>query len=388
MKIAMVCSHAEPGRDGVGDASVRIASGLTDQGHTTLVIAERDTMLAANVPSVEMRNSVRVVRLPGTATDERRGSWLSAELRSFAPDWVLVQFVCWGLADRGVLDPLPTALLAALSDWRVAVYCHELWLGLERGATLRHRWWGRQQRRSILRFFEIMRPRLMLTSNPVYAAVLERFGWKTRIVPLHSNIPVIEGAAAEARELIAQRLRRKPWSARREVLMLAVFGSVFPSWDPRQALNWLQAEARRRGQRVLFVSIGRPSRIGEAQLTQLAQMAGPSLSFLTLGEAAPRMVSGLLQEADVGLPATDWLLLGKSGAAAAMQDHGLPMLVVRSEQQFRDLPDFSVTHPASVFRFDAVTPPQYEALIRARRPAGDSLLHVASTLADVLQLSS
>ncbi len=385
MKIAILCSRAEAGRDGVGDYSVRLAAGLSAVGHEALVLAERDTTLAAHAQTVETREGIRVVRLPASASDTQRGEWLAAELNAFSPDWVIVQFVCWGLADRGILDPPPTALIAALSRWRVAVYCHELWLGLDRGATMRHRLWGWRQRRSILRFLALARPALVLTSNPAYGAILERFGLRAQIVPLHGNIPVSGAAADEARQLIVKRLGRVPWSERREVLMLAVFGSVFPAWNPRPALSWLRTEAERRGQRVLLVSIGRPSQVGEALLAQLAAEEGPSLACVALGEAEPRMVSGLLQEADIGLPSTDWLLLGKSGAAAAMQEHGLPILIVRNEQTFRDLPGFSVTHPASVFRFDPAAPPDYDSLVRARRPAGDSLPSITRNLVNLLE---
>ncbi len=385
VKIAIICSRAEAGRDGVGDYSVRLAAGFEACGHNTLVLAERDMMLAASTPTIETRDNIRVVRLPASAADSQRGEWLAAQLDAFAPDWVILQFVCWGLADRGILAPPPTSLLAALSRWRVAIYCHELWLGLDRGATMRHRLWGWRQRRSILRFLALARPALVLTSNPAYCAILERFGWRARILPLHGNIPVSDGAADEARQLIRQRLGRIPWRERREVLLLAVFGSVLPAWNPRPALSWLRTEAERRGQRVLLASIGRPSQVGEALLAGLAIDAGPSLACVALGEAAPRMVSGLLQEADIGLPSTDWLLLGKSGGAAAMQEHGLPILVVRNEQSFRDLPGFSVTHPDSVFRFDPAAPPDYDSLVRARRPAGDPLPSLTRDLVNLLE---
>jgi len=385
MRVAIVCSGAEPGRDGVGDYSMRLASGLIACGNEALVIAHRDTALSAHVPSFDMRADVRVARFPASASDDERGQWLAAALADFSPDWVIFQFVCWGVADRGVLNPVPAALMAALSGRRVALYFHELWLGLDHGASLRHRWWGRRQRESILRFLSVLQPAVVLTSNPVYSAILQRFGWAAQVLPLLSNIPVCVGAASEVPQLLQQKCGGPPWGARHEVVMLAAFGTVLPAWNPEAALGWLRAEAQRRGRRVLFVSVGRASSQGEAWLARLARLGGPDLSFLLLGETSPKHVSGILQEADVGLPSTDWMLLGKSGAAAAMREHGLPMLVVRNEQRFRDLPGFSVSHSPSIVRFDAGAPPDFDSLVRTRQPARDTLPEAAGQLLTILE---
>jgi hypothetical protein len=97
----------------------------------------------------------------------------------------------------------------------------------------------------------------------------------------------------------------------------------------------------------------------------------------------PRIVSGLLQAADIGMPTTDWLLLGKSGAAAAMREHGLPLLMVRNTQRLR-IPEITVVHAPPVFRFDP-EPPDFNALVNARRPAEDSLPALSAQLVAMLE---
>ena len=141
MKIAIVCSCAEPGRDGVGDYSVRLGAMLVAEGHHAIVIAERDV---TEQPVNDERDGIPVSRLPAKWPAPVRARALAETLDRFAPDWVIVQFVCWGFADRGVLDPPRSDFVGALSGWRVAIYCHELWLGLERGASLRN--WCSQDR--------------------------------------------------------------------------------------------------------------------------------------------------------------------------------------------------------------------------------------------------
>ncbi len=228
MNVAILCSSAEPGRDGVGDYSVRLGSSLVAEGHRVLVIAERDFAVTAAQPVNGEREGVAVLRLPANLPSEPRVRALADALENFAPDWVILQFVCWGFEDRGVLDPPLSVLVGALSGRRIALYCHELWLGLERGASLRHRLWGWRQRKTMLRFFSQLQPALVMTSNAVYSNVLERFGWSTRIVPLFSNIPLNREGGAKFLSLLEARAGRPLWSSRSEVGMVAVFGSADP----------------------------------------------------------------------------------------------------------------------------------------------------------------
>ena len=51
------------------------------------------------------------------------------------------------------------------------------------------------------------------------------------------------------------------------------------------------------------------------------------------GELATADISHLLGAADLGIASHPWALIGKSGAAAAMIEHGLPVLVPRDDSQ-------------------------------------------------------
>lgn len=398
MNIAILCSSAEPGRDGVGDYSVRLGSALAAEGHRVLVIAERDFAVTAAQPVNGEREGIPVLRLPGTLASEPRARALAAALDAFAADWVIVQFVCWGFADRGVLDPPLSSLVAALSGRRIALYCHELWLGLERGASLRHRLWGWRQRKTMLRFFSQLRPALVMTSNAVYSNVLARFGFSAQIVPLFSNIPFHQEGGAKFLSLLAERAGRPLWSSRGDVVMVAVFGSADSEWQPQAALQWIRAEAQRRNRTLLLVIAGRRSPRDEALMTRLAQGVSASATavvlgkevsapatVVVLGEIAPDVVSGMLQEADIGLPTGDWLRLGKSGVAAAMSAHGLPLLVARTGARYRDLPGLTLTHGPTVFRFDSADPPDFDRLVMARTRAADTLPDITRQLVGALK---
>jgi hypothetical protein len=46
-------------------------------------------------------------------------------------------------------------------------------------------------------------------------------------------------------------------------------------------------------------------------------------------------VSAFLQGVDLGIATTPWEIIGKSATAAAMVDHGLPVIVSRDDVRFR-----------------------------------------------------
>ena len=385
MKVAIICTSAEPGRDGVGDYSVRLGAALVDEGHEVLIIAERDHAIAGAQVVRATRDGVPVARLPAAMPAEPRGRALAETLDAFSPDWVALQFVCWGFAPNGILAPPPYELLRALGGRRVAVYCHELWLGLEKGASLRHRVWGWRQGRSIRRFLSLLEPAVVLTSNVAYSKVLETTGFPAQIIPLPSNIPLDREGRVSFLSRLEQRAGGPLWRARTEVLLVAVFGAVFPEWKPQDALKWIGAEAARRNRRVVLVTAGRASPRGEALLARLPHELGDAVTVVSLGEVPPDVVSGLLQEADIGMPSSDWLLLDKSGVAAAMTAHGLPMLVVRHTAALRALPALAITHAPTVFRFDTRPPLDFDRLVTARTSGSDTLREISRRFVGALQ---
>jgi hypothetical protein len=63
----------------------------------------------------------------------------------------------------------------------------------------------------------------------------------------------------------------------------------------------------------------------------------PDFGFKKLGELSAARISQYLRNLDFGIAATAWLLIGKSGATAAMLDHGLPVMVTRDDYKPRQV---------------------------------------------------
>jgi len=244
--------------------------------------------------------------------------------------------VPWSYATKGIMNPLPGDFVRALKKAKLAVYCHELWLGLCVGASLRHRWWGYRQREAMLRFFRALRPDAMMTSNAAYAAVLERYFCKTEVVPLPSNLEVHAfGGIMSWIEIMKILNIGEPQLPREKIFLGVTFGTVTEDWAPEEDLERLLASTEAAGKRFFFVSLGKNHQPGRRRLETLAGRFVGRIEFFYVGEQPTSVISLFLGHADFGMPTTDPLFLGKSGSAAAMRTHGLPMLMPPKKLRLR-----------------------------------------------------
>jgi hypothetical protein len=81
--------------------------------------------------------------------------------------------------------------------------------------------------------------------------------------------------------------------------------------------------------RCRFVSIGRLGETGEKLWEHMKRSDYANFVFEKRGELSANEISRELQSADFGIAVSPHHLLGKSGAVAAMRDHGLPVVVNR-----------------------------------------------------------
>ena len=91
MRILFLCSCLEPGRDGVGDYTRRLAEECAMLGHECALAALNDSFVRTT--SEEKQGGLPTLRLA-------RGSDYGAVAdfrKKFAPDWISLQLVAYGL---------------------------------------------------------------------------------------------------------------------------------------------------------------------------------------------------------------------------------------------------------------------------------------------------
>jgi glycosyltransferase involved in cell wall biosynthesis len=326
MRILLLCSSLEPGRDGVGDHVRMLAEACERLGHTCALIALRDPYTQTMIEGVE-KGGRPFLRLPSLADSPLNASVVTSFRDRFRPDWISLHLVAYGLHPKGLLFQATPSLAEIVGRAPLQLMLHELWLGNDEVPSWRHRVIGFLQRTSLNWLLSRLRPRLVATSNPVYAALLRTIGVDAEIVPVFGNIPILPSASLPgslAEVGITAETRQDWWIG-------LFFGGLYREWQPEPFLSILRRAAAQTGKRICLVLAGNAGTDGEDIWHELGRAYSPEVAFLRLRHQPEAALSALMQQADFGVAASPWSIIGKSGSAAAMLDHGLPVIVTRDD---------------------------------------------------------
>ena len=383
MNILFFCGSLEAGSDGVGDYTRRLAGECSARGHECTVIALHDPFVRRVTDQTV--DQVSLIRLPATEPWPDRLTCAIRHIRRLAPDWVSWQLVAYGFHPRGFLPAVLLRNAPELRGPRCHVMLHELWLGLEAGAPLRARAIGWLQRRGVLCLLDQLEPDCLHTSQAAYQQALKREGFDAGVLALFGNVPVADTIPGLGPPL-AQWLPVPTGGPRTTPLVVLTFGTLHPQWRPAATVEWLLATARRLARAPILVIAGRTGAHAPAILGAFRQHG---IHVGVTGELEPATVSALLQFADLGIASHPWELIGKSGTAAAMLDHGLPVLVPRDDWKLRHAPAFpSATPDPLLARLAGLDASRTDHWLAARRPPASGLRRITGHFLESLTLTS
>jgi hypothetical protein len=355
MKIAFLCGSLEPGRDGIGDYTRRLAGELLRQGHPSVAVALNDSRTVETVLQTQEieGTSVPVMRLPSGAPWHKRIQEARAWLGSFNPDWMSLQFVPFGYHPKGLCFGLGKRLatLSTKASWHIMF--HELWLGLGEKSPVKDRIWGAWQRLMVLDLVRRLRPRIAHTQAEPYRMVLAREHVAASILPLFSNVPYVkeDGWVDLLEPLVTRSLGSRP--NRKSIYLAGIFGVVPPEWKAEEAVSILWPLVQRCQKRLVLVFLGKNGLTPEA-ISQLTVTLQKRADVVMAGERTSLEVSKILQCLDIGLATTPRQVIQKSGSSAAMLEHGLPVLVIRDDWRVRGasfLPEGAISRLISPAQF-------------------------------------
>lgn len=383
LRILFLASCLEPGRDGVGDYVRLLAEACARQGHRCAIVALNDSFVPNPIARIE--TDFQTLRLPASMKWPQRMEFVRDFRKRFVPDWISFNIVPYAFHRKGILLGLVSTLRELTAGTPLHVMFHELWLGAGRPSPLRFYVTGHFQSSGIRRLVRQLKPQLVTTSNPVYAAMLRSRGIDAGVMPLFGNVP-LEKALPDIEQLLPEtgitRENRGGW------WIGLFFGALPEQWKSEPFLGILLRAAERKGQRVCLVLAGRSGAAGRATWEQMQRDYGDRIAFINLEEQPAKIISALLQMADFGIAGSPWQLIGKSGTAAAMLDHGLPVIVTRDDFQPFVHPDEPPSSDPLVHRCDE----QLEAKLAEglpRREPRARVHDIAEQLCDQLrQLSS
>jgi hypothetical protein len=327
MKIVFICSSLEPGKDGVGDYTRRLAAELIKQENNTAIVSVNDKYVNELFSGVQWSDGVdiTVLRLPSAWPLRVRADRAKHWIEQANPDWLSLQYVPFGFHPKGLCVGLSKFLLTLGGDRQWHIMFHELWVGIALEESKKLIWWGCLQRFLIKTLISNLKAKVIHTQTKLYGGLLEKLGTESAYLPLFGNIPVMQHALKKSNINL---------SANKEI-SLVVFGSIHAGAPIADFAKEAVTYSKKNNVTIKLIFIGR---CGPEQERWSTIWKSEGLPMEMLGEQPAETVSTILLNSTMGISATAIAVIEKSGSFAAMRDHGLPVISLSKPWTPRGMP--------------------------------------------------
>ena len=220
-----------------------------------------------------------------------------------------LQFAPYLFSPGGLIGSSLIELAKQLKVKKLHVNFHEIWIGAYPNASIWERFMGWRQKREILKFFLISKPTVVTSSN---AAALDRLNCSN----ITSQYLYLFGNIAYS---------KSEFKCYDNFIKVAIFGTLYEKFPYDILLKNLHDISHIKKKKLQIRIIGRQRE--EKGLSLLKSLAKKSnLLIFESGVLRTDSISHELQICDLGVCTTPLDIIGKSGATAAMLEHGLPVI--------------------------------------------------------------
>ncbi len=290
------------------------------QGHQAGIIALNDKHSKEEFNGVQESDNIvlPVLRLPSNWISVKRFKRAGLWIDDFRPEWLSLQFVPFAFHPKGLAFGMKRFLHRFGKGKRWHIMVHELWVGMDKEASLKFVYWGWFQRQLIKSLFVKLKPAVIHTHTILYIKMLEKIGFKPQYLPLFGNIPVIPKDAENDLHNISGNTLGK-------LISFVVFGGIHPGAPIDKLARELKIYSNNRKIKVVLKIIGR---CGYEQLRWEKEWEAAGLSIELFGEQSQERISDVLTNSSFGISTTPASLIEKSGSVAAMREHSLTILCI------------------------------------------------------------
>ncbi|GHT53497.1 hypothetical protein FACS189446_1060 [Bacteroidia bacterium] len=314
MKILFICGSLEPGRDGVGDYTRRLAGEIIRQGHDASIIALNDRFVDAIIRTEQLseKTNISVLRLPSILPKKEKYKTAGKFIQDFNPEWLSLQFVPYSFQKRGLPFGLGKNLGEISSGRKWHIMFHELGGWAYKDIFMKLKWTSILQRFIINRLLKTIHPKVVHTNITWRVSRLEAFNIHAKLLPLFGNIPVqFEKSCSGSSNII-----------------FIIFGSIHSGADTTRFAKWLSHLQQTENKKVIVHFVGKN---GNELTVWEESLKNQDIEYQVYGEQDESIISKLMSQSDIGIVTTPYFLIEKSGSRAAMQEHRLPVICVAKE---------------------------------------------------------
>jgi hypothetical protein len=315
MEIVFLCGSLEPGRDGVGDYTRRLAAGLfrNDVQSTIISLYDKQAKQINEEKQICEESAILTLRIPMHENGKNRSSAVLQWIEKTNPDWVSLQFVPFSFQKKGLPFQLTSLLVRVTKGRKMHIMFHELWVTIDIRISIKSWLLGTAQKQLIQNLMRSLKPNVVHTQTQLYHQYLVEIGANPEYLPLFTNIPIAEG------------LKPIEKDRRQNKISFIVFGSIYPNSMFDSFANECAEYVNIHKADITLVLVGR---LGPEKEKWISIWKEKGLKLVLLGEQSSEIISRELMNASFGLTTTPYALVEKSGTAVAMLEHGLPLLCI------------------------------------------------------------
>lgn len=312
MRLIFLCGCLEPGKDGVGDYTRRLAGELVKNELQILMISLNDGFIQNSLETdQESQGSfVPALRLGKKIRLKNRFKLAKKKIDQFDPEWLSLQYVPFSFQKKGLPFGFAKQLKKLGKNRKWHLMFHELWVGMNKEASIKYKLWGAVQKTIIGNTILSLNPVLINTQSRLHQCQLEEMGFKVKLLPLFSNFKVFY---------------KKEERKENGTLKFLVFGSIHPGAPVEKFAEELFWYGKKNNKNIHFVFLGRCRGCLDKWVNIFRNN---QFAVEILGEQDPEIISEILNEVDFGVSSTPYFLFEKSGTIAAMKEQGLPVFCV------------------------------------------------------------
>jgi hypothetical protein len=322
IKILFLCGSLEPGKDGVGDYTRRLAGELIRQGHSASIISLNDKSIDTVIRTEQEADgtAIPVLRLPSNLPNKKRYNYAEDYIKDFDPEWLILQFVLYSFQKRGLPLKLDKHLAKIGKGRKWYIMFHELWIGITKLSPFTHKITGKIQKRIIKKIVHDLSPRLVTVSNRLYQILLETISVKATILPLFSNISICKQDMAFLNKAIGSNIDLAKIDSYK---IFGLFGTLYPDSNIEKTINKLK-DSDPVPRKIVLLFFGKNNNTEE--YNKLQHLYEKKIIFINIGVCSEQEISSVMQILDKAISSTPKQHLGKSGVYAAFRLHNVPVI--------------------------------------------------------------
>lgn len=351
--IIFICGSAEPGKDGVGDYTLRLAGELISRGNQVRIIAVRDKFIEeSRVESLsDSRVKVEVLRLASVESVKTRMGKATKFAKKVNPDWISLQFVPYAFSSQGIPVGLGKAIRAMSSSAQVHVMVHESYL--TGSLSPKNKLVKIGQIQSIKSMMKVLNPKVIHTSIPSYQTLLANIGIHSELLGLFGNLPF---AATSRNPSNPNCLKAVFFGIGPVEIFFDVFSKRLKKFSESSSIQ------------IELIFCGNPGDIGRRFIQYVKDAEIHNLVVNEMGRMGSEDLSKLFLSCDFGIARVPTYLLGKSGTAISMLEHGLPMWIPLAESQSEIASNFDFRKELCFFDLKSLAKQEMTAVTLSRLP--------------------